>query len=86
MRRAGALLASATRRHPGLRGRYLKILGHVLRRLGHGIDAVLLLHQRVDEAPADGGVVDLGLAGKGRVGLAHHEGRPATCSPRRRRS
>ena len=42
--------------------RDLELLGDVLAGLRHGIDAVLLLHQRVDEPPADGGVVDLGIA------------------------
>ena len=32
--------------------------GDVLGGLGHRVDAVLRLHQRIDEAPADGGVVD----------------------------
>ena len=55
--------------------RDVEVLGHVLAGLRHGIDAVLLLHQRIDEAPADGGVVDLGIAREGRLGLRHHEGR-----------
>ena len=42
--------------------RHREILGDVLAGLRHGIDAVLLLHQRVDEAPADRRVVDLGVA------------------------
>ncbi len=42
--------------------------------------------QRIDEAPADGGVVDLGMAREGALsGLRQHEGRAATCSRRRRR-
>src|SRR6516225_8181924 len=36
----------------------------------HGIDAVLLFHQRVDETPADGGVENLRLAREGLVRLA----------------
>jgi hypothetical protein len=36
--------------------------GDVLGGLGHGVDAVGLLHRRIDEAPADGGVLDLGVA------------------------
>ena len=52
----------------------LVVLRDVLTGFGHGIDAVLLFHQGVDEAPADGGVVDLGIAGKGCVGFGHHEG------------
>ncbi len=52
----------------------LELLGDVLRSLRHGVDAVLLLHQRVDEAPADGGVFDLLATGEGTVGLAHDVG------------
>jgi hypothetical protein len=36
----------------------------------------LRLHQRIDEAPADGGVVDLGRALERFRGLAHDERRP----------
>ncbi len=53
----------------------LVILGHVLGGLGHRIDAVLVLEHRVDEAPADRGVVDLGRALPRPLALAHHEGR-----------
>src|SRR5690554_4005469 len=52
----------------------VELLGNVLGGLRHGVDAVLLLHQRVDEAPADGGVLDLLPAGEGAVGLAHDVG------------
>ena len=37
----------------------------------------MLLHQLVDEAPADGGVVDRVAAAEGALGLGHHEGRAA---------
>jgi hypothetical protein len=52
----------------------LEVLRHVLRRLRHGVDAVLGLHLGIDEAPADGGVEDLGLAAEGLRALAHDEG------------
>src|SRR5690554_7515052 len=52
----------------------VELFGNVLGGLRHGVDAVLLLHQRVDEAPADGGVLDLLPAGEGAVGLAHDVG------------
>ena len=55
--------------------RHLEFGGHVLGRLGHRVDAVLLLHQRIDEAPADGGVFDLHAARERAVGLGHHERR-----------
>ena len=52
-----------------------ELLGDVLGRLGHRIDAVLGFHRRVDEAPADRRVVDLGVARKGALGLGHDEWR-----------
>src|SRR5690606_40406310 len=52
-----------------------EVLGHILAGLRHGIDAVLLLHQRIDQTPADGGVVNLGVAREGGLGLGQHEGR-----------
>src|SRR3546814_15811278 len=54
----------------------LELLGDVLAGLRHGVGAVELLHLRIDEAPAAGGVVDLGGAGEGGSGLGHHEGGP----------
>ena len=56
--RRGALLR-AQRERVLVGARDLEFLGDVLARLRHRIDAVLLLHQRIDEAPADGGVEDL---------------------------
>ena len=53
----------------------LEFLRHVLSRFRHGIDAVLALHQRIDETPADCRVENLDLARKGGVGLALDEGR-----------
>ena len=55
--------------------RDLVVLGDVLGRLRHRVDAVLLLHQRIDEAPADGGVLDLGAALERLLRLAHDERR-----------
>jgi hypothetical protein len=55
----------------------LVVGGDVLRRLRHGVDAVLFLHQLVDEAPADGGVVHGVVAAEGALGLGHDEGRAA---------
>ena len=40
----------------------LEIFCDVFAGLRHGIDTVLFLHQRVYEPPADGGIVDLGIA------------------------
>ena len=53
----------------------LEFLGDVLGGLGHGVDAVLRLHQRIDEAPAERGVEDFRRARKRFAGFAHHERR-----------
>jgi hypothetical protein len=53
-----------------------ELLGDVLGGLRHRVDAVLLLHQLVDEAPADGGVVDLVGTREGGRRLGHHERGP----------
>ena len=45
----------------------------VLRRLSHGVGMVQGGELRVREPPADGGVVDFGLAVEGGVGLRHGE-------------
>ena len=50
---------------------------HVLARLRHRVDAVLLLHERIDEAPADRRVEHLLIAREGRIGLRQHVGRAA---------
>jgi hypothetical protein len=39
-----------------------EILGHVVGGLGHGVGPVGRLHRRIDEAPADGRVVDFGVS------------------------
>src|ERR1700730_1329225 len=53
--------------------RYLDLLGDVLAGLRHRVDAILRLHQRIDEAPADGGIENLGGARERLRRLAHHE-------------
>ena len=75
LRRRGALLR-AQREGVLIRARHLELRGDVLAGLRHRIDAVLRLDQRVDEAPADRGVVDLGMARERRLGLGHDERRP----------
>src|SRR5882724_6874454 len=49
--------------------RYAKAGGDVLARFGHRVHAVLLLEARVDEAPADRRVIDLGRPAESRIGL-----------------
>ena len=61
---AGALLAAQGEGVLVAR-RDLEVLGDVLGRLGHRLDAVLRLHDRVHEAPADGGVEHLRRALEG---------------------
>jgi hypothetical protein len=51
-----------------------EILGHVVRRLGHGVGAVGLLHRRIDEAPADGRVVTAFAATRRRPALGITKG------------
>jgi len=55
--------------------RDLELLGDVFGGLRHGVDAVLIFNDSVDESPADGGVEDLGVAAECGGRLAHHEGR-----------
>ena len=52
----------------------LVIGGHVFCGLGHGVHTVLGFHQLVDEAPANGGVIDRVVAAEGGFGLGHHKG------------
>ena len=51
----------------------LVVGGNVLGGLGHRVDAVLGLHPGVDEAPADGGVLDGVDPAEGAVGLGDDE-------------
>ena len=71
---AGALLR-AQREGVLIGARDLEFLGDVLAGLGHRVDAVLRFEHRIDEAPAERGVVDFRRAGECLAGLAHDEGR-----------
>src|SRR3546814_6860431 len=51
-------------------------LRYILARLGHGIHAIGRLHARIDEAPANRGVIDGISPRKGGFRLRHHERRP----------
>src|SRR5262245_66259358 len=53
----------------------LKFFRNVLAGFRHGIDAVLLLHQRIDEAPADRRVVNLSASGERLLRLSLYEWR-----------
>src|ERR1043166_4732412 len=68
-RLAGALLG-APREGVLIGAGDLKLLGHVLAGLRHGVDAVLRLHHWIDEAPADRGVVHFRVARAGFGRLA----------------
>ena len=70
--RRGALLR-AQRERVLVGARNLIFVGDVLGRLRHRIDAVKLLHRRIDEAPADGGVENVRRPLKRRLSLAHDE-------------
>ena len=73
-RLAGALLR-AQREGVLVGARDLVLLGHVLAGLRHRVDAVLRLHQRIDEAPAERGVMDFGAALERLLRLAHDQRR-----------
>ena len=73
-RRRRALL-TAQRKSVLVHPRDPEIDGNILGRLGHRVDAIFRLHQRIHESPADGRVVDLRRARKRGLGLAHHERR-----------
>ncbi|MNO42298.1 hypothetical protein D3C76_324870 [compost metagenome] len=45
--------------------RNTELRGDILGGLGHRVDAVLRLHQFIDETPADGGVEQLGATAEG---------------------
>ena len=51
-----------------------EICGHVLGGFGHAVHAIGLLHQPVDKAPADGGVIDRIVAAESAVHLGHDKG------------
>ena len=51
----------------------VEFFGHDLYRFGHGIDAVLGLHQRIDEAPTDRRVLNLHATRKRCVCFAHNK-------------
>ena len=72
----GHSLHLASQRHAVLRFAFDTVVGgHVLGRFGHGVHAVLGFHQLVDQAPADGGVVDGVVAAESTLGLWHDERR-----------
>ncbi len=73
LRRRGPLLA-AQRVRVLRRALDAEFFSDVLGGFGHRVDAVLLRHALVHESPADRGVVDLGVAAVGGLGLGHHEG------------
>ncbi len=52
----------------------LVVGGDILRGFRHGIHAIAFFHQLVDEAPANGGVVQCVGAAEGTVRLGHHKG------------
>ncbi len=55
--------------------RNVEFRGDIVGRLRHRVDAILLLHRRIDEAPSDCGVINCVGTRPGAVGLRHHEGR-----------
>jgi hypothetical protein len=74
MRRLPTLLR-AQRKDVLVGTRNVELGRHVLGRVGHRVDAVTLLHQLVDEAPANRRVLDLRRARERTIGLREHERR-----------
>jgi len=70
----GSALLAAKSEEILILARNMKFLGDDFAGFGHGVGAVFGLHQRVDEAPADGGVFEFRGAREGTVGFAHDEG------------
>ncbi|CAJ5233299.1 Uncharacterised protein [Burkholderia pseudomallei] len=75
--RARRLLLAAQRERVLIGAAHAVIGRDIFGRLRHRIDAVPLFHQRIDEAPADGRIEDLGLARERARRLAGHERRAA---------
>ena len=73
LRRAGALLA-AQREGVLVFAGDLVVHSDVIGGLRHGIHTVLLFHQRIDEAPADGGVLKFLATTESRICLTHDIG------------
>src|SRR5215471_10332150 len=71
----GPALLSAKRESVLIGARDIEVFRNVFRSFRHGIGAVLALHERIDKAPADGGIEDLRRAAEGRIGFAHDERR-----------
>ena len=63
--RRGGLLLAAQREGVLVLAADLELLRDILAGARHGVVAVGRLHLRIDEAPADGGVVHLGIAVEG---------------------
>src|SRR5579864_3177171 len=68
----GALLA-AQREEVLIPARDVKLLSDDFTGFRHRIGSVLGFHQRVDEAPANGGVLELRGTGEGAVRFAHYK-------------
>ena len=63
--RGGGLLLAAQRERVLVLAADLEVLRDILAGARHGVVAIGGLHLRIDEAPADGGVVHLGVAVEG---------------------
>ena len=81
----GGALLRAERKSVLVLAADLIVLGDVLGGVRHRIDAVLLLHQRIDEAPADGGVLDRRRCAGTPPAPCPSPAAPASSTRRRRR-
>src|SRR5260221_3868707 len=69
----GSSLLAAERECILIFARNLKLFRDVFAGFRHGVDAVLFFQERINEAPADGGVVNVRRALKRRFSFGHHE-------------
>ena len=74
--RRGCPLLAAQRESVLIVARNVKFLGNVLRRFRHGIDAMELPHQRIDQPPANRRILHRRDPRKGAFSLRHDKGRP----------
>ncbi len=73
--RASRTLLASQRERVLILSAYRKFLRDVFSRFGHRIHSILLLHQRIDEPPANRCVISLRRPRKRRLRLSHDEWR-----------
>ena len=66
-------LLCAKREQILIRAVHLKIFRNIFGGFRHAVHAVFGFHQRIDEAPANGGIENFRVAAERAIGLAHHK-------------